>query len=135
MIKIMDLMKTRIHFYHDLLNHSYFWEQPEYDTERGKKFLKRLSKTNEVKIEILEDLITLLKQGEGGHISAEEVNKVCSMYLFENQESRGFKNEDVFFLLRFAVTGNPVGAPTGEICEVIGLKQMVERCESAIKFL
>jgi transketolase len=30
------------------------------------------------------------------------------------------KNEDVFFLFRYAMTGNPVGAPIGEISEVIG---------------
>ena len=42
------------------------------------------------------------------------------MYLYENKE-RNWKNEDIFFLLRFAITGNPVGAPTGEIAEVIGL--------------
>ena len=52
-------------------------------------------------------------------VTSDEINKICSMYLYENRD-RGFKNEDVFFLLRFAVTGNPVGAPTGEICEVIG---------------
>ena len=26
--KIMDMMKTRIHFYEDLKNHTYFFEQP-----------------------------------------------------------------------------------------------------------
>ena len=43
------------------------------------------------------------------------------MYLFENSD-RGWENQDVFFLLRYAISGNPVGAPTGEIGEVIGLK-------------
>ena len=56
------------------------------------------------------------------------------MYLFENQD-RKLKNEDVFFLLRFAITGNPVGASTGEICEVIGLSEVVSRCHNAIDYL
>jgi len=121
MTRVMDMMKTRIHFYSDLLNHTYFWEQPSYDTARGKKFLRKLHQPDSVKIEILKDLIHLLKVSAGGNvINAEQVNKICSMYLHENQD-RGFKNEDVFFLLRYAVTGNPVGAPTGDICEVIGL--------------
>jgi hypothetical protein len=42
------------------------------------------------------------------------------MYLYENAKKKNLKNEDVFFLLRFAITGNPVGAPIGEICEIIG---------------
>ena len=46
------------------------------------------------------------------------------MYLFENKE-KDWKNEDVFFLLRYAISGNPVGAPTGDIGEVIGLKQII----------
>ena len=40
--KIMDMMKSRIHFYADLTNHSYFFEQPRYDTGRAKKFFKKL---------------------------------------------------------------------------------------------
>lgn len=139
MIKIMDMMKIRIHFYSDLLNHTYFWEPPVYDTERGKKFLKKLNgQSNEVKQEILTDLADIFVRNrtetESDAVSCEEVNKVCSMYLFENKD-RNFKNEDVFFLLRFAVSGNPVGAPTGEICEVIGFKQMVDRCKLAVDFL
>ncbi len=43
------------------------------------------------------------------------------MYLYENKD-KGYKNEDVFSLLRFAITGNPVGAPVGEILEIIGLE-------------
>ena len=54
-------------------------------------------------------------------ISNDTINKICSMYLFENSD-RGWENQDVFFLLRYAISGNPVGAPTGEIGEVIGLK-------------
>jgi hypothetical protein len=53
------------------------------------------------------------------------------MYLYENQD-RNFKNEDVFFLLRFAITGNPVGAPTGDICEVIGFNSLKTRVNNAI---
>ena len=58
MAKIKDMMKIRVHFYHDLNHHTYFFEQPKmddpmrilkisfgpkYDTERAAKFLKKLS--------------------------------------------------------------------------------------------
>lgn len=56
------------------------------------------------------------------------------MYLFENQD-RNWKNEDVFFLLRYAISGNPVGAPTGDIGEVIGLNQIIKRCQNTIEYL
>ena len=60
-------------------------------------------------------------------ILGDQVNRMCSLYLYENLD-RQWKNEDVFFLLRYALSGNPVGAPTGEISEVIGLNEIIERC-------
>lgn len=41
------------------------------------------------------------------------------------------KNEDVFFLFRYAMTGNPVGAPIGDISEVIGKEQVMIRLTQA----
>ena len=57
--KVMDMMKIRIRFYPDLQNHTYFFEEPAYDLPQTRKFLRRLKQPTEVKIEILEDLITL----------------------------------------------------------------------------
>ena len=61
------------------------------------------------------------------------LNKACSHYLFEKNKQPGFsfKNEDIFFLFRYAITGNPVGAPIGEISEVIGKKETLARLEES----
>jgi len=48
--KIMELMKIRIHFYRDMANHTYFFEEPNYNTSLGSKFLKRLKQPNDIKI-------------------------------------------------------------------------------------
>jgi len=32
-VKIMDMMKIRIHFYSDLQNHTYFFEDPDLATD------------------------------------------------------------------------------------------------------
>ena len=45
------------------------------------------------------------------------------------------KSDEIYSLLRFAITGNPVGAPVGDICEIIGKEQTIERVERAGKFL
>jgi len=50
-------------------------------------------------------------------------------------EEKGIKNEDVFFLLRFAITGNPVGAPVGDICEIIGAEAAKRRIKNAEQFI
>ena len=64
--------------------------------------------------------------------TALSLNKACSKYLYE-QSKKGdpFKNEDIFFLFRYAMTGNPVGAPIGEISEVIGKKEVLQRLYDA----
>ena len=36
--------------------------------------------------------------------------------------------------MRFVITGNHVGAPIGEVCEIIGMKQVLNRIESGIDF-
>ena len=65
--------------------------------------------------------------------SAESLNKACSVYLYNQSKQGGLKlkNEDVFFLFRYAMTGNPVGAPIGEISEVIGKSEVLQRLEDA----
>ena len=57
------------------------------------------------------------------------MNKTCSEYL---HEMKTFNNEDVFYLIRYALTGNPVGAPIGEIAEVISRKEVQRRVEQAV---
>jgi hypothetical protein len=37
--------------------------------------------------------------------------------------------------LRFAITGNPVGAPVGEIIDIIGYNDVIKRLENAIDYL
>lgn len=54
------------------------------------------------------------------------------MYLFENK-AQGYKNEDVFNLLRFAISANPVGAPVGDICDIIGKKTVIKRIDNALE--
>lgn len=69
-----------------------------------------------------------IEDGDDNFI-AEALNKACSIYLYEQNQKPDFnyKNEDVFFLFRYAMTGNPVGAPIGEISEVIGKTAVLER--------
>ena len=58
------------------------------------------------------------------------MNRVCSEYLFKEKI---FNNEDVFYLIRFALSGNPVGAPMADIAEVIGKQQVEQRIVAAIE--
>lgn len=119
MKKIMDLMKIRIHFYKDMCNHTYFFTEPSYEGSLPEKLIKKLKQPDEVKCTILKDIKDLFNKLDDSRFLVDTLNKECSMYLYENRD-KNYKNEDVFSLLRFAITGNPVGAPVGDILEIIG---------------
>lgn len=41
--KIAELMRIRIHFFKDMVNHTYFFIDPTYSTEISQKFLSKLN--------------------------------------------------------------------------------------------
>ena len=122
MIKVMDMMKIRMRYIKDIRNHAYFFTAPSYDTELGQKFLTKLKQPPQVSQRILKDLHGAMSKIPENDFTTESLNKACSLYLYNRSKDSGpaLKNEDVFFLFRFSMTGNPVGAPIGEISEVIG---------------
>jgi len=133
MLKIKELMRVRIHFYRDMVNHAYFFTEPVYQTAIADKFLEKIKQSNKSKTVILRDLassFSFLKSFDSRSIS-----QSCALYLKEKGTAEGFKNEDIYSLLRFAITGNPVGAPVGDICEIIGQEATVKRLAAAELFL
>lgn len=42
MAKVMELMKKRIHFFHEMLYHKYLFETPYYNSELAQKLIKRV---------------------------------------------------------------------------------------------
>lgn len=42
MLKVMDMMKVRMRYVKDIRNHGYFFAEPDYDTELGRKFIVKL---------------------------------------------------------------------------------------------
>ena len=38
MLKIMDMMKVRLRYLHDIKNHGYLFSDPDYSSELGLKF-------------------------------------------------------------------------------------------------
>lgn len=114
----MEMMSIRMRFPSDIQNHAYLWTDPKYETELGRKFQRKLKMAAQEKAQILEDVSKRMQNiAISEPWTADLVNKTCSEYLSERPT---LSNEDVFYLIRFALTGNPVGAPIGEISEVIG---------------
>ena len=57
----MDIMKIRIRFYKDMLNHTYFFTEPYYETEFALKCIKKLKQPLEIKIKVLKELYSRFK--------------------------------------------------------------------------
>jgi len=117
-------------------NHTYFFEKPDFSTNIAKKFEVKLMKdrkNGEVKsLKILNDLNDLLLSLDD-EFKKDDINKTWSTYLFNETEKGNYlKNQDVFFLLRYVITGNYVGAPIGDIWEVIGKKETLNRIQDAL---
>ena len=114
MAKIMDLMIPRIQFYSDFNKHTYYFEKPDFESKIAKKFYRKVMKKPKQSKKILESLYHELNKLDDA-FKRKDVAKVCSVYLYEqNQKGNFIKNREVFFLLRYVVTGNYVGAPIGD---------------------
>ena len=134
MTRVMDMMKVRIRFHTEIQNHKYLLEDPDFQTELAKKFLGKITQSELVNKTILTDLHVLIKQQLSvDNFDGLKVNTICAEYLAKALEdpSCKYKGEDVFFLVRFALSGNPVGAPIGDIADVIGLQSVLERIQQA----
>ena len=42
MLKVMDMMKVRMRYIRDIKNHAYFFTDPNYETDLGRKFIVKL---------------------------------------------------------------------------------------------
>lgn len=121
----MDMLVPRIRFYHELKNHAYFFKNPDLRTEISAKLRKKAFTHQEKALSILKELFKRLEEQD--ELTKEILNKTCSIYIYEcHQKDDKIKNEEVFSLLRYVITGNPVGPPLGEILDVIGKKTFLD---------
>jgi glutamyl/glutaminyl-tRNA synthetase len=126
MIKIMEMMSVRLRYEHEIKNHFYLFGDPDYTNPLGTKFQQKIKQSAEVNRKILNDIYNQL--GSLSELSSKDMNDLCNAYVLENR----FTTEDVFYLIRFALTGNPVGASMADIAEVITLEQTRKRLLAAI---
>jgi hypothetical protein len=102
--RMMDVLRGKIRFPADVNNHGYFLREPDFlgrDATVAAKVLKQVKL--EKKAEVVKELQGRLQRLDS--FSALGVNKACSLMLFELSKSeKGIRNEDVFSILRLAVT-------------------------------
>ena len=127
--KLSDLIKTRIEILTEIPNLIDFFETlPEYSTEL---FIHKKMKTNEENsLEVLKDVINVLRQHEEWTIDA------LHELLINYAKKAGLKNGKVLWPIRTAVSGKAV-SPGGafEIMEILGKDESILRMEKGIQKL
>lgn len=74
-------MKVRLRYHNDIQNHKYLFEEPDYSTELGLKFQKKIKRSGEVNKQILFDISTNLTEKAPEEFNAEIMNEICSNYV------------------------------------------------------
>ena len=57
MLKVMDMMKVRLRYLHDIKNHTYLFAEADYETDLGQKFQKKIKQAADVNVKILTDMV------------------------------------------------------------------------------
>ena len=125
--RIMDIVIPRIQFYSDLNKHWYFFEDPDFSTAAAQADWKRTLRDPDQAKKVLNDLYDDLNKLDENFLK-DDVHKLCSSYIYE-QTLKGvhLKNEDVFILLRFAITASRLGGEVGDVWEIIGKSITLKR--------
>jgi hypothetical protein len=83
MLKVMDMMKIRMRFIKDIKNHAYLFELPDYQTNLGQGFITKLKQPALTNKQILADLLVEMEKISEDDFTLMNLNKACSLYLYE----------------------------------------------------
>ena len=127
--KLADMVKTRIEIFPDIPELIDFFEKlPAYDPAMYEH--KKMKTTKETSLEVLKELMPLLKEQE------DYSNDALYKLLTDFAQEKGVKNGYVLWPVRTAVSGKqmtPAGAT--EIMELLGKEETIARIEEGISLL
>lgn len=127
--KLADMVKTRIEIFPDIPELIDFFEKlPVYDPAMYEH--KKMKTTKETSLEVLKELMPLLKEQE------DYSNDALYKLLTDFAQEKGVKNGYVLWPVRTAVSGKqmtPAGAT--EIMELLGKEETIARIEEGISLL
>lgn len=123
--KIVELMKVRVNFVHEIWDKSSFlFERPSsYDEASVKKFWKEDSAV------IMNGVIGVFEKI--GNFEAQEIEKEIELFINENEYGMG----KVMNALRLCLLGISNGPGVAEVCAILGKKETIERVKVAVSSL
>eukprot|EP01017_Pseudomicrothorax_dubius_P043082 TRINITY_DN7117_c0_g1_i4.p1 TRINITY_DN7117_c0_g1~~TRINITY_DN7117_c0_g1_i4.p1 ORF type:complete len:314 (-),score=98.37 TRINITY_DN7117_c0_g1_i4:29-970(-) len=120
--KILLAVRGRLKSFNDLKGFKFFFAAPDsFDLQALEKMDLQKKKN------VAKDILELWKETPFADFNGTNIHKMLSEYIFAKKDS--VKNEEVFHLVRLALTGKTSGVSVGDICDVIGKKEAVSRLE------
>ncbi len=129
LIKILDMVKTRIEVLPDIKEHIDFFEElPEYDIAMYTH--KKMKTDSAISLEVLKEVLPILEATDD--YSVDNLHDIMMKYIAD----KGIKNGTGLWPVRTAVSGKQM-TPAGafEIMEVIGKEETIKRIKVGIEKL
>jgi len=115
----------RIQLYGDVAEFGYLFESPDYKSEKSIKSLNKVKPGSEEARKVLRDLYESFEKVPENEYHEATILKICGEYLYANKKT--LKNEDVYHLLRYILSGTHAGGPVGKMIEILGKDEVRKR--------
>ncbi len=115
----------RIQLYGDAAEFGYLFELPDYKSEKSLKSLNKVKAGSDEARKILRDLFESFEKIPENEYNDGTILKICGEYLYANKKT--IKNEDVYHLLRYVLSGTHAGGPVGKMIEILGKDEVQKR--------
>lgn len=123
--EMMSVILDRIRIYEDLKTFNFFFELPNYQDEKSLKSKNKVMADPVKANKIITDCNEILTKLSPIDFNQAIIAKKFSEYLFQNKDTVG--NEDLYHLLRYALTGVHAGGPVIKIMEILGKEETLKR--------
>lgn len=129
--KIGNILMRYINNLRNLKNLEFLFIEPKISEAQLDKYSKTYSINQQLSSKTLEYFSNFLNQKR--KVSCDEFIRKCSEYLYQNRKI--LKNEDVFLLLKFAISGHETFLLLAEIFDILGKEKILIRLENLKKII
>ena len=122
--KIGNKLMKYISSYEELKNVDFLFDTPVFRKDKIDNYLKTYGIKKEFIGQTIQNFLKIM-EAQKSDIDSLEINKKCSEYLYKNRKILG--QNDVFRLLKFALSGTETPLLFSEVCEILGKEDIINR--------
>jgi glutamyl/glutaminyl-tRNA synthetase len=123
--EMVKMTLERMKLYEELSAFRFLFKDPDFKSEESQKTREKVFKDAARSGKILRDVLEILKAIPEKNFQIETISKEIATY--HHKVGKELKNEDLYHLLRFVLTGSKSGATATKIMEIIGKEATIRR--------